>query len=164
MTRKRAEALGVRSIADLAAHAGSLTIAGDYEFFARPEWAAIRRAYGLSFRQERQMQPEFMYPAVSDGEVDVISAYTSDGRIAQHDLVVLADPKQAIPPYDAILLASPRRAGDSALRDALAPLIGGIDVKLMRDANSRATGGANSSPAEVARWLWAEIEKKKRGT
>ena len=30
------------------------------------------------------MQPEFMYPAVAAGEVDVISAYTSDGRIAQH--------------------------------------------------------------------------------
>jgi len=161
MARKRADALGVHSIADLAARANSLAIAGDYEFFARPEWAAIRRAYGLNFRQERQMQPEFMYPAVSDGEVDVISAYTSDGRIAQHDLVVLADPKQAIPPYDAILLAAPRRASDGALHDALAPLVGAIDVKLMREANLRATGGVNSSPGEVARWLWGEIEKKK---
>ena len=28
----------------------TLSIAGDYEFFARPEWAALRKAYGLSFR------------------------------------------------------------------------------------------------------------------
>jgi osmoprotectant transport system permease protein len=161
MTHARAEKLGVRSIADLAAHAPTLTIAGDYEFFARPEWAAIRRAYGLSFARERQMQPEFMYPAVSAGEVDVISAYTSDGRIAQHDLVVLADPKHAIPPYDAILLVSPKRAGDSALGDALSPLIGAIDVTLMRKANLRATG-AGASPAAVARWLWGEMEKRKK--
>jgi osmoprotectant transport system permease protein len=160
MTRARAEKLGIRSIADLAGHAATLTIAGDYEFFARPEWAAIRRAYGLTFARERQMQPEFMYPAVAAGEVDVISAYTSDGRIAQHDLVVLADPKHAIPPYDAILLLAPKRTDDRALGDALSPLIGAIDVTLMREANLRATG-AGASPAEAARWLWAEIAKKK---
>src|SRR5205807_8168054 len=79
----------------------------------------------------------------------------------QHDLVALADPKHAIPPYDAILLRAPTRAGDRALADALAPLVGAIDVNLMREANLRATG-AGASPAEVARWLWGEVEKKKR--
>ena len=42
MPRKRAEALGIRSIADLASHAGTLSIAGDYEFFSRPEWAGLQ--------------------------------------------------------------------------------------------------------------------------
>ena len=107
------------------------------------------------------MQPEFMYPAAAAGEVDVISAYTSDGRIAQHDLIVLDDPKQAIPPYDAILLVSSRRADDQALRAVLQPLVGSIDVALMRAANLRATGSSNASPAEVARWLWGEIERKR---
>src|SRR5437763_8309436 len=93
MRRERAQELGVRSIADLVERAGNVSIAGDYEFFARPEWAAIKQAYGIAFRAERQMQPEFMYPAIGAGEVDVISAYTSDGRIAQYDLVVLDDPK-----------------------------------------------------------------------
>ena len=50
-----------------------------------------------------------------NGEVDVIAGYTSDGRIAQLDLVVLDDPKHAIPPYDAVLLISPQRANDAAL-------------------------------------------------
>ena len=89
-----------------------MSIAGDYEFFSRPEWAALRKAYGLSFRAQRQMQPDFMYAAVASGEVDVIAGYTSDGLIAKYDLVVLDDPKHAIPPYDAILLLAPKRAGD----------------------------------------------------
>ena len=97
MARKTAERLGIRTIDDLARHAGTLTIAGDYEFFARPEWAALVKAYGLQFRSERQMQPEFMYPAVASGQVDVISAYTSDGQIAAHDLLVLDDPRHAHP-------------------------------------------------------------------
>jgi osmoprotectant transport system permease protein len=99
-----------------------------------------------------------MYPAAAAGEVDVVSAYTSDGRIARYDLIVLGDPRQAIPPYDAILLVSPRRAADRALLDALKPLVGAIDVMLMRAANLRASGsGADASPAGVARWLWGEI-------
>ena len=162
MPKKRAEALGVRSIADLARVAPQLTIAGDYEFFSRPEWSAIRTAYGLAFRTERQMQPEFMYPAAAAGEVDVVSAYTSEGRVAQYDLVVLDDPRHAIPPYDAIILVAPRDADDRALIDALRPLVDAIDVDLMRAANLRATrGGLDGSPDAVARWLWEEIEKRK---
>jgi osmoprotectant transport system permease protein len=87
----------------------------------------------------------------------VIAAYTSDGRIAKHDLVVLDDPLHAIPPYDAILLLAPKRADDSALRDALDPLIGAITVELMRAANLRAAEGENPSPSEAARWLWEQI-------
>ena len=141
MPRKRAEALGIRSIADLAAHAATMSMAADYEFFSRPEWAGLQKAYGLEFRAQRQMQPDFMYAAAASGEVDVIAGYTSDGLIAKYDLVVLDDPRHAIPPYDAIMLLAPKRAGDEALRAALAPLLGQIDIATMREANLRAAGG-----------------------
>ena len=161
MRRSQADRLGIRSIADLTTHAAELAIAGDYEFFARPEWDALVKAYGLQFRAQRQMQPEFMYPAVASGQVDVISAYTSDGQIAKYDLVVLDDPKHAIPPYDAILLLSPRRANDEKLIAALKPLIGAIPVAAMRAANARAAGGgADASADEVAKWLGERIGKK----
>ncbi|CCE08097.1 putative glycine betaine/carnitine/choline ABC transporter (permease and substrate binding protein) [Bradyrhizobium sp. STM 3843] len=162
MPRTRAEALHIHTIADLASHAGAMTIAGDYEFFSRPEWAALREAYGLSFRAQRQMQPDFMYAAVAAGEVDVIAGYTSDGLIKKYDLVVLDDTKHAIPPYDAILLLSPKRAGDQALQKALTPLLGKIDITAMREANLRASGSdADASPEAVARWLWETVTAKK---
>jgi osmoprotectant transport system permease protein len=158
MPRQRAEALGIRSIADLASRAGTMSIAGDYEFFSRPEWAGLQKACGLSFRTQRQMQPDFMYAAVASGEVDVIAGYTSDGLIEKYDLVVLDDSKHAIPPYDAIVLISPKRADDQALRAALTPLLGRIDIATMREANLRASGNdANSSPDAVAKWLWEKI-------
>ena len=161
MPKKRAEALGIRSIADLAAHAGTLSIAGDYEFFSRPEWAGLQNAYGLKFRSQRQMQPDFMYAAVASGEVDLIAGYTSDGLIAKYDLTVLDDPRHAIPPYDAIVLLAPKREGDQALRAALQPLLGKIDITAMREANLRAAGGDGaSSPEAVARWLWERIAKR----
>ncbi|WP_025038016.1 ABC transporter permease/substrate-binding protein [Bradyrhizobium sp. DOA9] len=159
MPRRRAEALGIRTVADLAAHAATLSIAGDYEFFSRPEWAALQKAYALQFRAQRQMQPDFMYAAVASGEVDVIAGYTSDGLIAKYELAALDDPKHAIPPYDAILLLAPKRAGDDQLHAALKPMLGKIDIATMREANLRASGNdANSSPDAVAKWLWEKIK------
>jgi osmoprotectant transport system permease protein len=161
MPRKRAEALGIRSIADLASHAGAMSMAADYEFFSRPEWVGLQKAYGLKFRSHRQMQPDFMYAAAASGEVDVIAGYTSDGLIAKYDLVVLDDVRHAIPPYDAIVLLAPKRANDEALRAALVPLLGRIDIADMREANLRAAGGDGaSSPDTVARWLWDKIGKR----
>jgi osmoprotectant transport system permease protein len=154
MPHAKAQALGIRSIADLAAHAPRMSIAGDYEFFDRPEWKTLRATYGLQFREQRQMQAEFMYPAAADGQVDVIAGYSSDGQIAKFGLVTLADPKQAIPPYDAVLLVSPKRASDETFLAALKPLVGAISIEAMREANLKASaGGAQGSPAEVARWL-----------
>src|SRR6185437_13340465 len=160
MPQHRAGQLGIHTVGDLAAHARDMSIAADYEFFSRPEWAGVKKAYGLAFRTQRQMQPDFMYAAVASGEVDVIAGYTSDGLIAKYDLVVLDDDRHAIPPYDAIVLLSPKRADDQALRAALRPLLGKIDIASMREANLRAAGNdANSSPAAVARWLWEKIGK-----
>ncbi len=159
MARKKAGTLGIASMADLSGPAAQLSIAGDYEFFGRPEWKAIETAYGLKFRAQRQMQPEFMYPAIADGEVDVIAAYTSDGGIVKYDLKVLDDPRHAVPPYDAIVLVSPKRAHDDKLLAALKPLIGAIDVAIMRAANLRASSGATSAGA-VAQWLAQQIPPK----
>jgi osmoprotectant transport system permease protein len=106
------------------------------------------------------MQPDFMYAAAASGEVDVIAGYTSDGLIAKHDLVVLDDVRHAIPPYDAIVLLAPNRVKDEALRAALAPLLGRIDIADMREANLRAASGDGaSSPDAVARWLWDKTGK-----
>ena len=100
-----------------------------------------------------------MYRAVSEGEVDVIAAYTSDGQISTYGLTVLADTKHAIPSYDAILLISPKRAGDGKLIAALKPLVDSIDVSVMREANARASNGGET-PDNAARWLWERVGKK----
>jgi glycine betaine/choline ABC-type transport system substrate-binding protein/ABC-type proline/glycine betaine transport system permease subunit len=135
MRPDRAKALGVTSLADLVGKGGSLTVGGDPEFFERPEWLAVRDAYGLRFGKTRNFAPTFMYDALRSGEADVISAYTSDGRIAADKLVVLADPKGALPSYDALLLLSPRIAEDPGVAAALQPLLGAITVEAMREAN-----------------------------
>jgi len=135
MRRTHAQELGATTLDHLAKVAPRLAIGGDYEFFARPEWQALRERYGLAFAEERSFDSTLMYRAVADGHVDVISAFSSDGRIAAFDLAVLADPRRALPPYDAILLLSPAARERVALVDALRPLVGAIDDDAMREAN-----------------------------
>lgn len=164
MERERAEELRVADISGLSRVAPRLAIGGDYEFFARPEWAALQNAYGLHFRNERQYQSTFMYRALADGDVDVISAFSSDGRIAANDLIVLDDPRGAIPPYDAIVLLAPSRANDDNLRLALEPLIGAIDVGAMRNASEMVDRAADKrSPRVAAAWLAREIARNRAG-
>jgi osmoprotectant transport system permease protein len=88
----------------------------------------------------------------------VISAFSSDGRIAADDLVVLSDPKQAIPPYDAVILLSPKRAHDAAFQHALAPMLGAISVEVMRKANLSVDRDQDkATPAQAAKALETSI-------
>ncbi len=152
MTRERAEGMGARSIADLARLPAGLTIGGDPEFFARPEWRRVRDAYGLHGQATRGMDSTFMYGAVRDGEVDIITAYTTDARIDAFDLRLLRDPQQAFPPYDAVLLLSPRAAQMPALAEALAPLADAIPTGLMRAANGR-VDQHGETPGQAAEFM-----------
>lgn len=137
MRRADAARLGVTKISDLARHAPSLRMAGDYEIFQRAEWRSIERAYGLSFAERRSMDPSLLYEAARTRQVDVISAFSTDGRIAAYDLVVLDDDRRAIPPYDAIVLVSARLARERpAAVSALRALAGKIDADRMRRMNA----------------------------
>ena len=154
MRADRANALGITSLTDLARQAPRLALGSDIEFLSRPEWKAVDAAYDFNFRTERSFQPTFMYRALSGGEADVISAFSSDGRIAADKLVVLSDPKGALPPYDAVILVSPKRADDARLLGALRPLVGSISVEAMRAANySVDRDRGKLSPAQAARAL-----------
>ena len=122
MRRTQASDLRVRSLSDLAPYASRLAVGGDYEFFQRPEWRAIQERYGLRFREQRSMDPSLMYQAVANGQVDLIGAFSTDGRIAALDLVLLEDERHAIPPYDAVILAGARLAREHP--EAIAALRG----------------------------------------
>jgi len=152
MRADRAQALHIDSLADLAVHSRELKIGGDFEIFSRPEWSGVQRAYDLSFATQRQYQPDFLYRAVQQGDVDVISAFSSDGRIAEYGLKILSDPKSALPPYDAVLLLAPKHA--VALRGILTPLVNSIALENMQRANLMVDRPDDKkTPAEAAAWL-----------
>jgi osmoprotectant transport system permease protein len=152
---------GIGDLQGLAATAPSLRMGADLEFLSRPEWRAVQSAYGLRFASQRAYSPTFMYRALESGQVDVISAFSSDGRIAADDLTVLADPKHALPGYDAILLVSPNHAQDTRFLAAVRPLVGAIPVAAMRQANYMVDrDGGKVAPDQAAQWLAAHLEQR----
>lgn len=160
VTQETARRYGLESIDDLAGVAPQMTMGTDVEFLNRPEWANIRSAYGLAFGGTQSYQPTFMYRAVESGRADVITAFSSDGRIAASNLFVLSDPRGAIPNYDAVLLVSPQRAGEDNFVDALTPLLDAIPVEAMREANYMVDRDEQkASPAEAASWLWGQVSQ-----
>ena len=162
MRADRAQALGVVSLDDLARRAPTLRLGADLEFLNRPEWAALRDAYGLEFRASNAYTPTFMYRALEGGEADVISAFSSDGRLAGDRLRQLSDPRGAAPSYDAVLLISPQRASDPELRRVLAPLVKAISVERMRAANASVDSDADKrSPAQAATALGRSLDQKR---
>ena len=158
MRGQAARARGIATLDDLTRAAPALALGSDLEFLDRPEWHAIRAAYRLRFRNMTPYSPTFMYRALASGRADVISAFSSDGRIAADGLTVLADPRGAIPGYDAIVLVGPAHARDPAFAAALSPLLGRIPVSAMREANYRVDRDTDKdSPAAAARWLARRI-------
>ena len=150
MRERQASDLGIRRISDLTLHAPRLSIGGDYEFFGRPEWRDIRDAYGLKFASKRSMDSSLMYQAAANESVDVISAFSTDGRIAALNLMVLEDDRGAIPPYDAVILVSPVLVRKHpAVIEALRGLVGTIDADRMRQMNL-SVDELGQTPAVVA--------------
>jgi osmoprotectant transport system permease protein len=156
MRESEATRLGISTVTDLSAYSPDLAIGSDYEFFDRPEWRQLKTTYGLEFRELRKLDPSLMYSAVAEGQVDVISAYSTDGRIAAYDLRVLGDPLGALPPYDAVLLLSPEAAKRADLVAALSPLVGSITDSNMRQANKLVDIDSRSIKA-AARFLNLQI-------
>ncbi len=74
---------GWRAISDLGAVADRLSAGFTAEFMERPDgYPGLRRAYGFDFGRTADLDPGLMYQALADGQVDVICAFATDGRLA----------------------------------------------------------------------------------
>ncbi|MBT7227405.1 MAG: ABC transporter permease, partial [Gammaproteobacteria bacterium] len=99
------------------------------------EWLRLRDLYNMDFSNKLTFDPSLMYTALVEGQVDLISAYTTDGRVAAFDLVLLEDPRNALLAYDAMLLVSDAAASNPAFMRVVDSIIDSISDASMRQAN-----------------------------
>jgi len=144
----QAAALGIRTISDLAAYVRRRAETGEGEkieagfnpeFMERPDgYTGLKTTYAFEFPKVYQMETGRMYKACKDGDVDVICAFATDGRIPAFGLRVLEDDKGFFPPYYAAPLVR-REALEKhpRIRDALNRLAGALDDETMRSLNYR---------------------------
>ena len=144
--------LHLERVSDLLAHT-ELRAGFASEFLARDDgWPGLERTYGLHFKSApRSMEAGLMYQAAASGQLDVISAYSTDGRIETSHLHVLEDDRHFFPPYEAMLMARhDALTKNPRARELLERLTGSIDEKTMRHMNSMVDSGSRSAE-DVAR-------------
>ncbi len=97
-----------------------------------------------------EMEIGLMYRALKQGEVDVISGFSTDGRIKSYNLQILEDDQKYFPPYEAapmlrkdILIKYPE------LRAVFQKLAGKISTEAMTEMNFR-VDEEKKQPEEIA--------------
>ncbi|OZI12672.1 osmoprotectant ABC transporter substrate-binding protein [Bacillaceae bacterium SAS-127] len=94
------------------------------------------KEYGFEFGQTYPMQLGLVYQAVASGKMDVVLAYTTDGRIQAFDLKVLEDDRRFFPPYDASPVASNKVLKQHPeLKASIEKLMGQISTEQMQQMN-----------------------------
>lgn len=138
VTREVAEEYGLEKISDLQGISENLEAGVDSSWMEREGdgYRAFSETYDMEFGNTYPMQIGLVYDAVQSGEVDIVLGYSTDGRIASYDLVVLEDDLNFFPPYDAspsangyILEAYPE------LDDILLKMEGTISTEMMQQLN-----------------------------
>lgn len=142
MRREHAEELGVTKVSDLEPLAGDLSVGSDAEGIVREDGVAgLEDAYDFEFGEKVTLDAGLMYSAVAEGDVDVITAFSTDGRIRALDLVLLEDDLEFFPPYFAAPIIRQDLLEEAPeVRDVLNQLAGKIDNDRMTDMNYQADG------------------------
>jgi glycine betaine/choline ABC-type transport system substrate-binding protein len=153
MRGNHAAELGVTTISDLVAIAGDLTFGATQEFLVRQDGLpGLEATYdGLEFGDSLGLDPGLMYAALTDGQVDVISAFATDGRVAAFDLTLLEDDLGFFPPYFAAPVVRQDLIAESPeVAHLLNQLAGQIDDATMAGLNLEIDEGGREA-TDVAR-------------
>ena len=152
MKAAHARKLSIRTVSDLKAHASALKPGFNHEFIERSDgYPGLARHYGFRFTKNvLEMDPGLMYKAAGEGKVDVISAFSTDGRIRAFGLVTLEDDRRFFPPYHAApLVRADVLKKHPGLRPLLMELAGRLTDRQMMEMNYL-VDAKGKSPADVA--------------
>ncbi|MEV5377933.1 glycine betaine ABC transporter substrate-binding protein [Streptomyces nondiastaticus] len=165
MNRADARAYGTRTLSEVAALSrrdpGAVTLCVETEFAARDDGLqGMAKAYGMNVPASRvqKMDGGIIYTQVSGGRSCTFGeVFTTDGRIAAMNLVVMRDDRRFFPNYNAapeINSATLRRY--PAIKDVLDPITARLDNDVARELNAE-VDVAGKDPREVAEeWLVRE--------
>ncbi|MBC7461025.1 MAG: ABC transporter permease subunit [Thermoleophilia bacterium] len=153
VSAKTAKRYHLETLSDLAKVSSKLDFGSIPGFDTRADGLPLlKRVYGIRFNSAKSYSNGIKYSSLSDGKVDAVYGFETDGQIAAGKLVVLTDDRAAWPPYHAAPMVSrtfAKRAGPAfaATVDQVSSL---LDAKTMRRLNA-AVDEDKREPADVAR-------------
>ncbi len=100
--QETAEQYGLSTYSDLAAASGELIFGGNPDYIElETGYPRLCQAYQMQFKDTKQMEIALKYEALTNGEVDVINAFTTDAQLAANELVLLTDDSVFFETFDA---------------------------------------------------------------
>jgi glycine betaine/choline ABC-type transport system substrate-binding protein len=104
VTQQTSSSQGLKSLTDLPGKAQNLVLGGPPECAQRVTCLkGVEDAYGVKFKSFKPIaQGGLKYQALKDNEIQVALSFTTDGAIAQQNLVILKDPKAVFPEDHAV--------------------------------------------------------------
>lgn len=130
--------LGIETYTELDEHTPDVSFGADPEVFEREDgYSGLVKEYGFDeFGDKVLIDPDLMYEAAKDGEIDIIAAFSTDPRIDQFNLRTLEDDKGFFPPYDAsVVIRQETLDANSGLEDTLNELADVFTDEKMRELN-----------------------------
>ncbi|MDL4843112.1 ABC transporter substrate-binding protein [Aquibacillus rhizosphaerae] len=125
---------------DVAAASENLSFGAPHAFYERQGdgYDAFKEAYDFNFAQTESFDPNVMYKALLQGEVDVIPAFTTDGRIERENIQTTEDDLGFFPKYDAaIVIRQEILENYPELEESLNGLAGQISESDMQQMNAK---------------------------
>jgi len=149
-----AQQYGLKTISDLAAKAPELRLGGPAEFPDRVDTQGLNEAYGGFVPTFKEFQPlgtgALRYDALKNGDVDVIVAFGTDGRIAGDKLVVLQDDKSFYPIYNiAPVVRMDTLSNNPGIADTLNAVAPLLTDQVMAGLNYQVDGPEKAEPGAV---------------
>ncbi|WP_436863739.1 osmoprotectant ABC transporter substrate-binding protein [Staphylococcus shinii] len=152
VTKETAEKYDLHTVSDLKKVKDKVNVGTDTTWIKRggDGYAPFQEHYGFGFNSLKPMQIGLVYDALKNNKLDVALGYTTDGRIAAYDLVVLKDDKNFFPPYDASAVAPNKLLKQyPEIKKSISKLNGKISTEQMQKLNYEADG-KGKEPAVVA--------------
>ena len=94
------EKYNIKTYSDLAKYSEDLTFGAEYDFYEREDgFDALCEEYGMSFKKSVDLDIGLKYNAINSKEIDVMNVFTTDGQLADSDVVLLEDNKNFYQTY-----------------------------------------------------------------
>lgn len=137
MKEDLANEMGIKTYSDLAAKGGDLRFGSEHDFYEREDgFIGLEKVYGFAFADQVGMDIGLKYTAINNGEVDVINVFSTDGKLAESEMIVLDDDQNFFPSYFcATLIRQETLDKYPELEDVLAKLDGQISNEEMTYMN-----------------------------
>lgn len=157
MRTDQAKELGISTMSDLAKQSDKLKMGATHEFLERVDgYKNVQAVYDMKFASPAGMDPGLTYAACRDGNVDVIDAFSTDGRIVAFNLKVLTDDKAVFPPfYAAPIIRADTLAKHPEIAEALNLLAGKLTNEGMSALNAKVDLDGRSPNVVANEWLQA---------